>query len=87
MPCKCGGNRFVAHQRVYVDVVVDGDNDFLENCGKDTDDAIYESEKPYGPYTCLGCETVYDELPRFLFYPGLNQWIEDKEEEDSDEQV
>lgn len=83
MACKCGGNRFVAHQRVYVDVVVDGDNYFLENCGKDTDDAIYEAEDPYGPYTCLKCEKVDDDLPqhKFLFFPGLNKWVEVSEKE------
>ena len=58
MKCpKCGNNEFDAHQRAYHDIVVDGNNMFLR------DENIYESETPYGPYTCTKCETVYDELP------------------------
>lgn len=55
--CECGNNKFVAHQRCYHDIVVDGSNNF------ESDKGIYESETPYGPYTCTECDKEYDELP------------------------
>ena len=64
MACKCGGNRFVSRQRCYHDVVVDDANMFIENCG-DGDSSIYDAETPYGPYTCLQCEKVWDTLPTY----------------------
>ena len=77
MACKCGGNKFTAHQRLYVDVVVDGDNYFVDNCASTLEQSVYEAENPYGPYTCLKCEQVYDELPqvKFLYYPGIDKWV------------
>lgn len=52
----CGNNHFMAHQVVRMDVMVDGDNNF-EDAGE-----IYDSEKPYGPYTCTKCNREYDDL-------------------------
>lgn len=53
---KCGGTEFSAHQRAYHDVTVtigsDGRPRFEE------DDGIYESEDPYGPYTCKKCGMI-----------------------------
>jgi len=63
MKCKkCGGDRFSAHQACYLDVIVDDENNFLENDAPSADAAIYESSKPYGPYTCKKCGTEVDEL-------------------------
>jgi hypothetical protein len=64
MACKCGGNRFVGRQVCRHDIVVDDYNVWQENCGT-AEDSIYDAEQPYGPYTCLSCEMVWDELPQF----------------------
>lgn len=53
---KCGARRFIAHQVVRMDVIVDGDNNWEES-GK-----IYDSETPYGPYECENCGWQTDEL-------------------------
>ncbi len=53
---KCGGEKFAARQTTYHDVIVDSDNMFLK------DDGTYGSETPYGPYTCVGCDTEFNEL-------------------------
>lgn len=42
-----------------MDIVVGQDNEFLENVGS-ADEAIYDSERPYGPYTCTVCGKEYD---------------------------
>ena len=49
MKCECGCNRFIGHQLVWVEVIVNGNNDFEEQL------EIYDSETPYGPYTCTNC--------------------------------
>jgi len=64
MACKCGGNRFVARQVCRHDIVVDDSNMYMEQCGSNGKD-IYDAETPYGPYTCLQCETVWDNLPHY----------------------
>lgn len=56
MTCKCGNDRFMAHQICRRDVKVDGDGDFF------ADQGIYDSETPYGPFTCTECGAEYDEL-------------------------
>lgn len=56
MKCTCGCNKFIGHQLVRMDVVVDGNNNFEEQL------EIYDSEKPYGPYICTNCGKEYDEL-------------------------
>lgn len=58
---KCGNDEFYAHQRVYMDVVVDVNNTFIRNIS-DVESSIYESEVPYGPYTCTKCGREYDSL-------------------------
>ena len=55
---KCENTSFSDHQRCYHDIIVDENNNFLTNI------EIYESETPYGPYTCFNCKTVYPELPK-----------------------
>lgn len=56
MKCKCGNTHFYAHQLCYHDVIVDNNGNWLE------DEGIYESERPYGPFTCTVCYNKYDEL-------------------------
>lgn len=58
MRCKCGGKRFMAHQISRHDVIVNEHGDWLADHG------IYDSETPYGPFTCLTCGQEYDELPK-----------------------
>jgi|GEM_PF-1932670 len=54
--CKCSHDRFSAHQRCYHNIIVDSDNSFVDNVD------IYDSEKPYGPYSCEKCGAEYDDL-------------------------
>jgi hypothetical protein len=54
--CVCGCDAFNAHQLTRHDVVVDGNGSFLEDKG------IYNSENPYGPFTCIKCNAEYEEL-------------------------
>ena len=63
MKCKCcGSERFIAHQIIRADIMVDGDNEFQENLFGGLEAHIYDSERPYGPYTCPDCGAEYDEL-------------------------
>ena len=56
MKCECGSERFSAHQQCYHDVIVD------ENGNFEKDDGIYQSNNPYGPFTCIECDREYEEL-------------------------
>lgn len=65
MKCSvCDNEKFYAHQVCRVDIVVDGDNDFVENLISDKalGDSVYDSETPYGPYTCTECGEEFEEL-------------------------
>lgn len=53
----CGCKRFIGHQLVRMDVVVDEDNAFIEQHGESP---VYDSETPYGPYTCEDCGAEFD---------------------------
>lgn len=53
---KCGGKRFVAHQMQNFEVVVDGDNNWIENVEH------CDSDPAYGPYICTTCRTEYKTL-------------------------
>ena len=55
---KCGGRRFFAHQVQRHDVIVDGDNNWIEQ----PPESSYDSESPYGPYVCEKCGAEYDSL-------------------------
>lgn len=71
MVCKhCGGNQFTAHQRVYMDIVVDGNNLFEEQMPG----GIYESETPYGPYQCCGCGAEYEDLTGAEISGPVKNW-------------
>lgn len=54
---KCGCHHFVAHQVCRLDVIVDSNNNWQENL------ECYDSERPYGPYTCTLCGAEYSNLP------------------------
>jgi hypothetical protein len=56
MICFCGNDKFNAHQVVHQDVIVDGDNNW-ESSGES-----YDSNTPFGPYTCTECSHEFDEL-------------------------
>ena len=57
MVCKnCGSDRFLAHQVCHHDVLVDGNNNFIEDKG------IYYAAVPFEPYTCEQCGAEYDSL-------------------------
>lgn len=72
--CKiCGCAEFSAHQRIYTDIIVDGDNHFIKNNSTDNSVAIYESEDPYGPYTCKICGMEYETLDEL--YEDTNEYV------------
>jgi hypothetical protein len=62
---ECGEEKFLAHQRVYIEIYVDGHGDFWENTHEKLEESIYESETPYGPFTCTGCQKEFDSLDEF----------------------
>lgn len=53
MKCKCGNETFSAHQVCHHDIFVDGSGEYAK------EHAIYYSGKPFGPFTCIKCGTVY----------------------------
>jgi len=64
--CKCSSTNFSAHQRCYHDIVVNSSNIYKK------DNGVYESENPYGPYTCIRCGAVYDDLNELTGTGGHN---------------
>lgn len=54
---KCGNDTFSAHQKCYHDITINRHGNFVADGG------VYESSNPYGPFTCLVCDTEYDSLP------------------------
>lgn len=56
MKCTCGNDAFSAHQVCYHDITVDSSGCFTEDHG------VYESEHPYGPFTCTACGKEYETL-------------------------
>jgi len=63
----CGSQKFRANQKLYVDVIVDENNFFLSNdMTPDTELSIKEVDSPYGPYQCVGCDSVFDELNELI---------------------
>ena len=62
MKCKCGNDKFTAHQVLHVDVIVDGNNNFLENPNNNIEENVYHANDPFGPYRCTKCGEKYDEL-------------------------
>jgi len=68
LKCKCGNQKFSAHQVLHVSIVVDEENDYLHpESGENEFDCIggediYEANNPFGPYQCTNCGEEYDEL-------------------------
>lgn len=64
MKCKCGNDKFHAHQLVQCSIVVDGNNKFVKNIanGKRENFSVYEPGVPFGPYTCTNCGRQYKNL-------------------------
>lgn len=58
----CGREKFIAHQLIRADIFVDGDGKFTDNIGDNLEDHIYDSGRPYGPFTCNCCGAEYEEL-------------------------
>ena len=54
--CRCGNGYFYAHQLCRHEIIIDGDGHFEQNI------EIYDSEKPYGTFTCTSCGASYEEL-------------------------
>ena len=61
MKCECKNDKFNAHQKCRMDVIVNEHGEWEENTPDDAS-ACYDSETPYGPFTCTKCGKVYEEL-------------------------
>jgi hypothetical protein len=55
MKCECGSDEFYASQKVYQEILVDGDGNWLETF--DT----FDSSEPYD-FSCYSCGKEYEEL-------------------------
>jgi len=58
---KCGNGKFSGHQQVFMDVFVDSKGDWISDASKKP----YDSNEPYGPFTCTKCGAEYETLPLF----------------------
>lgn len=59
----CGSKRFIGHQLIRADVYVDENGTYDDNLPGGLETHIYDSERPYGPFTCDKCGHEFDELP------------------------
>ena len=59
---KCGCGEFYASQVKKLDVIVDGNNQFLYDDTPDYKDFVYGEYEPFGPYTCVQCGMEYASL-------------------------
>ena len=59
----CGSKKFIGHQLIRADVYVGEDGNFEDNLPGGLESAVYDAEKPYGPFTCVKCSEEFDELP------------------------
>lgn len=73
---NCGHDEFAAHQVCHMDVIVDGSNNFLHGAGKTTAECIYESDAPFGPYTCVKCGAQFDELTDMKDFERVEHFYE-----------
>jgi len=72
---NCHGKEFHANQRLYVDVIVDGGNNFLRNIAGtertgELGVTITEADNPYGPFRCINCGVEYDDLDELVEAEG-----------------
>lgn len=57
----CGNEKnFIGHQVIRADVIVDGDGSFSRNLACGLDAAVYDSGRPYGPFSCVACHHEFD---------------------------
>ncbi len=61
----CGSERFIGHQEIRADVYVGGNGEFEDNLPGGMEANIYDSSRPYGPFTCSKCGQEYDPLPEY----------------------
>ncbi len=61
----CGSKRFIGHQLIRADVYVDENGTYDDNLPGGLEAHIYDSERPYGPFTCDKCGHEFDELPEY----------------------
>lgn len=59
---NCGNTHFYAHQLLRMDVIVDTDGEFEESIQESGNMAIYDAEKPYGPFVCTRCGAEFDKI-------------------------
>jgi len=65
--CSCGNDEFKAHIGLTGDIIVNGQNNWIGQCGGHTDNnSIYGSSKPFGPYICTVCKKEYDDLEELM---------------------
>lgn len=63
MKCKiCGNEEFNCHQVLHMDIVCDGNGEFLSPLQESFMASCYEAGRPFGPFTCSGCGANYQEL-------------------------
>lgn len=58
----CQGKEFSANQVCRVNVVVDSQNNFLRNESENMESSVYDSDNPFGPYSCLSCGEEYEDI-------------------------
>lgn len=69
---KCGCNKFHGHQLVRMDVICTSQG-FEENVHNDISQDIYDSEQPYGPFSCVDCGQEYEDLENLPDYDLLTK--------------
>lgn len=85
MKCKCcGGSRFIGHQILRADILVDENGKFADNLFGGLEPNIYDSEKPYGPFTCMNCGAEYNTLndnvmPSNMYKTLTGKWYFEKD--------
>lgn len=74
----CGHNKFSANQCVRVNIVVDSDGQFLSNREENMENAVYDSEDPYGSFSCLNCDIDYEDITEtHKFQTNLRELLKD----------
>lgn len=85
MKCKvCGKDRFIGHQMVRADVLVDGSGEYCDDLPGGLSAHIYDHGNPYGPFTCISCGAEYEELdesqnPMNFWRKNIGVWIRKEE--------
>lgn len=64
MICECGNKKFIAHQIIRSSIIVDENGEFLDDSGDGLEESIYDTDSPFGPFTCTKCNKEYEELTK-----------------------